>query len=206
MAYFPFMVDIEDKNCLVVGGGQIALHKIKKLLPFGVNIRVVAEEICPGLKSILEGNARLIADLKKYDDGELLGADLVIAATGIYETDLHIAKVCKEKNIPVNAVDIKEACSFIFPAMLQEKDLLIAVSTGGQSPSAAAYVKEKIAEGIPDYYGEMIEALGSLREQVISQVPDTRRRKEIFKQLLAYGDANKGKIPDEIVEEIINSG
>jgi siroheme synthase-like protein len=243
MAYFPFMVDIEDKKCLVVGGGNIALHKVKILLNFDVNILVVAEQICPELKCIAEerkssevknkacqsrepeGKAavcqsrepeekaavcqsskienRLKLQERQFQQSDINHMDFVVAATDDEKLNTYISTLCKEKNIPINAVDMKEECSFIFPAMIQEKDLLIAISSGGQSPAAAAYVKRKIKGQLPEYYGDMVEQLGQYRDYVLDHVDTAAKRKEIFNRLLEYGDSHGGKIPMEKVIEVV---
>lgn len=203
MAYFPFMVEIEDKNCLVAGGGRIAFHKVKILQGFGVQIKVVAKEIC---SELLEFPCEF--ERREFEDNDIEGMDFVVAATDDAALNTHISEVCRQKNIPVNAVDMKDACSFIFPAMIQQKDLLVAVSTGGQSPAAAAYVKGKIKEGIPEHYGDMIETLGSYRELVLEQVDTPAKRKQVFNRLLEYGDSHNGEITEkkvyEVMEEVMN--
>ena len=52
MAYFPFFVDIDGRNGLIVGGGKIALHKLQKLLPYEPVLKIVAPEISVDLKQI----------------------------------------------------------------------------------------------------------------------------------------------------------
>ena len=52
MAYFPFFIELEGKECLVVGGGDVAFRKIRELLPFGVNITVVSLEICESIRDL----------------------------------------------------------------------------------------------------------------------------------------------------------
>lgn len=204
MAYFPFMIEIKDKKCLVVGGGNIAFHKVKILIEFGVHIRVVAPGISALLQELAEKNARSIELLERqFQESDIEGMDFVVAATADEQLNYHISDLCKQKNILINAVDMKEACSFIFPAVIQDKDLLIAVSTGGQSPAAAAYVKKQIKNHIPDYYGDMIETMGAYREYILEHVHMAKDRKEIFNRLLAYGDAHGGKIPIEVVKQTI---
>lgn len=228
MAYFPFMIDISNQICLVVGGGKIAFHKVKLLSGFDVHIKVVGTEICRELSELVEerriieqetveatGKQQEKADIetemktgielvqRKFRDSDLDGMDFVIAATDDEELNDHISDLCKQRKILVNVVDRKEACSFIFPAIIQEKDLLVAVSTGGHSPAAAAYVKKKIKNHIPKYYGEMIETLGEYREYVLEHVDTAKKRKEIFNKLLEYGDSHEGKIEPEIVRQMI---
>lgn len=225
MAYFPFMIDIKDKNCLVVGGGSIALHKVKILLGFGVYIKVIGEEICDELRSLEDeqpekkdteryqamhtetvqdqGLPKLQIVQKSFEESDIDGMDFVVAATDDETLNYRISELCRQKKILVNAVDMKEACSFIFPAMIQEKDLLVAVSTGGQSPAAAAYVKRQIKEKLPGYYGDLIDTLGEYRDLVLEQVDTPKKRKKVFEQLLEYGDIHGGEIPAEIVHSII---
>ena len=102
-------------------------------------------------------------------------------------------------------VDRKEACSFIFPALIQDKDLLVAISSGGQSPAAVSFVKNKIRENMPDYYGEMLEQLGAYRDFVLEHVDTAGKRKEIFYRLLEYGDSHAGSIPETLVQELVRS-
>mgnify|MGYP000009447319 FL=1 len=196
MAYFPFMIEVNNKKCLVVGGGKIALHKVKKLLPFGVEITVVAEQVCDVL-SVYASQIQIVN--RAFRDSDIEGMDFVVAATDSEERNHHVAELCKARNILVNAVDMKEDCSFIFPAMVKQDDLVVAISTGGQSPVAAAHLKQTIQNEIPDYYGTLLANMGACREQVLSKVDSEERRKEIFAYLLQYGLEHEGVIPEEQV-------
>lgn len=203
MAYFPFMVDIKGRQCLVAGGGGIALHKVQILLGFEVDIRVVAPEMCEELKALGETALELVE--REFLDGDVENVDFVIAATDDEALNYHISDLCRQRRIPVNAVDRKEACSFIFPALIQDKDLLVAISSGGQSPAAASFVKNKIKAVMPDYYGEMLEQLGAYRDFVLEHVDTAGKRKEIFYRLLEYGDSHGGRIPETLVQELVRS-
>ncbi len=203
MAYFPFMVDIKGKQCLVAGGGGIALHKVRILLGFEAHIKVVAPEICEELKA-LRGDSLELQE-REFFDGDVEDVDFVIAATDEEALNYHISDLCRQRRIPVNVVDRKEACSFIFPALIQDKDLLVAISSGGQSPAAVSFVKNKIRENMPDYYGEMLEQLGAYRDFVLEHVDTAGKRKEIFYRLLEYGDSHAGSIPETLVQELVRS-
>lgn len=214
MAYFPFMVEIGEKNCLVVGGGRVAFHKVKVLLDFGVRIKVVAANIGVEMRELISGmradnnftvccgNIECIE--RGFQECDINGMDFVIVATNNDTLNYHIANLCKQKNIPVNVVDMKEACTFIFPAVIKEQDLLIAISSGGQSPMAAAYVKQKLKKQIPDYYGDMITALGQYRDYILECVDTAEERKKVFHKLLEYGDTHEGIVPKGKVQEVIS--
>ena len=117
MGYFPFFVDVENQNCLVVGGGVVALRKIEKLLPFNPNITVVSPKIHKEILSI--ENINIIN--RKFDFNDLKEKSFVITATDDKVLNKEIYNSCKENNIPVNTVDDKDNCSFIFPALAKNK-------------------------------------------------------------------------------------
>lgn len=204
MAYFPFMIDIEDKKCLVVGGGSIAFHKVKILSDFGVHIQVVAPSICQKLQAFSEKFVQLIElTEREFQEDDIAGMSFVVAATDDRQLNNYISELCRQRNILINAVDMKEACTFIFPAMIKNKDLLISVSSGGQSPAAVAHVKKQIQNSLPDYYGDMIETIGEYRNYILDNVDTEEKRKKIFNRMLEYGDTHEGVIPKEIVEALL---
>jgi siroheme synthase-like protein len=198
------MIDIEDKNCLVAGGGKIALHKVKILLQFDVNIKVVAPVVCKELEALVNENTRLFLEIRAFQDNDIKNADMVVAATDSLQLNNHISEICRKNSIPVNAVDMKAASTFIFPAILKEEDVLVAVSTGGESPAGAAYIKRNIKKNMPDYYGEMISSMGLIREIVMERVDSSEKRKELFEKLLEYGDSHQGSIPRDYVYKLID--
>lgn len=205
MAYFPFITDIEDMDCLIAGGGSIALHKAQILSEYNVNIHIVAISACDSLLKIAENNKRIEVRQREFEDNDINGMDFVIAATGNRELGIHISEICKKRKIPVNVVDIKEACSFIFPAIIHKEPLLVAVSSGGASPALAAGIKRDIKGIIPDYYSRLAQNLEKTREYVITNTKNagTAARKHIFEKLVLYGREHDGEIPESVVKEII---
>lgn len=200
MGYFPFMIDIQKKDCLVVGGGSVAYRKVLELLEFGAEVTVVAPEICKEIMGLPD-----IRVLKKaYETKDVFGRFLVIAATNAEETNRNISKDCQERQILVNAVDIKDACSFIFPAIIKKKDLVVSISTGGNSPAGAAYLKQKIGQSIPAYYEENMEILGNVRDKVMEEIPDAEDRKDFYYHLLARADGEKKILQKEKIDEYMD--
>lgn len=203
MSYFPFMVDLEGKRVLVAGGGEIACRKIRVMIDFGAQIRVAAKALSPEIQALAKENPGIALAQKEIEPSDLAGADFVIAATDSAALNREIAVWCRQKKIMVNAVDQKEDSDFIFPAVMRKEDVLVAVSTGGSSPAAAAYLKEQIALDIPEYFGALTRALGSYRAQILSLVPEQKKRSEIFRRLLLYGTRHSGEIPPEVVRELL---
>lgn len=171
MAYFPFFMDLEGREGLVVGGGAVAARKIEKLLPYGPRLTVAAPELLPEIEAL----PGLILLRRAFDSAMLEGKRFVIAATDDREANREIAALCRERGIPVNAVDDKEECTFLFPALVKRGDLTVGVSTAGASPSAAAWVRRRVDEAVPEDFGELLDYLASLRPMVRARVPEAGR-------------------------------
>ena len=210
MACFPLMVEIEGKTVIVIGGGRVALHKIKVLLPFGVNIRVISEEFCDDLQAFAlsrENADRITLIRKSFEKRDILHADdsdevcFIVAATDDEKLQSSVSALCREKRIPINVVDVKEKSTFYFPAIIKKDDLVVAVSTGGNSPAAAGYIKDRIADRLPEYYGRLVETLGKYRELVLLKIEDYDERKRFFRELLVYGEEHDGELPEHVVIE-----
>ena len=171
MGYFPFFVDLEGREGLVVGGGAVALRKLQKLLPYGPRLTVAAPELLAEIEA-LPGLTRL---RRSFAPAMLEGKGFVIAATDDREVNRGIAALCRERGIPVNAVDDKEQCTFLFPALVKRGDLTVGVSTAGASPSAAAWVGRRVSERLPEDFGELLDYLASLRPMVQKRVAEENR-------------------------------
>lgn len=199
MAYFPMFVDLKNKPCLIVGGGTVAYRKVKVLLDFEAMVTVVAKEVCRELSDPERDSMKLdLVELKEkqFEEKDCQGMALVIAATDDEDLNHEIAQYCKSKGIPVNAVDQKEDCSFIFPSYVKEQNLVAAFSSGGNSPVLTQYLKGKEQEILTPFLGELNEAMGHLRQSVIDAYDTEEQRKEAFKEIL-YKAIESETLPEE---------
>lgn len=197
MGYFPFFVDVENQNCLVVGGGVVALRKIEKLLPFNPNITVVSPKVHKEILSIK--NINIIK--RKFDFNDLNKKSFVITATDDKVLNKEIYNSCKENNIPVNTVDDKDNCSFIFPALARNNGVTVAISTSGKSPLYAKYLRKKIENLIQDSES-IVDNLSKYREKIKNEISLEENRKVAFEKLLEYSLSNES-ITDDLVDKII---
>ena len=181
MAYFPFFVDLDGADGLIVGGGGVALRKVEKLLPYSPRLTVVALDI----RGELEQIPGLVLLRRAFLPEDLRGRAFVIAAAGDRAVNHEIARLCRERNLPVNVVDDREESSFLFPCLIRRGSLSVGISTGGASPSAAVYLKERFGELIPDHLEEMLDYLAREREQIKREVPQLARREAMMKTLFA---------------------
>ena len=181
MAYFPFFMDLEGREGLIVGGGAVAARKVRALLPYGPRLTVAAPEISPELEA-LPGLTLL---RRAFAPAMLEGRFFAVAATDDREANREVAALCRARGVLVNAVDDREHCTFLFPALVKRGDLTVGVSTGGTSPSAAVWVKKRIAQGLPENLGDLLAYLGSLRPMVRARVPGSEARGAAFSRLFA---------------------
>ena len=193
MAYFPMFVDMAERECLIVGGGNVAYRKVMVMLDFGAKVTVVAEDICEELGKLTIEN-RITFIKRRFERKDCDGMEMVIAATDDNALNHEIAEYCKAKGIMVNAVDQKADCSFIFPSYVKEKNLVAAFSSSGNSPVLTQYLKGKEQEILTPFLGELNEYMGQIREKVIAEYDTEAERKRVFKEILCAAIDN-GRIP-----------
>lgn len=210
MAYFPMFVDMTERECLIVGGGNVAYRKVIVMLDFGAKVTVVADDICDELRKLkiddiasedktgsytANKENRITFIKRRFERKDCDGMEMVIAATDDSVLNHEIAEYCKAKDIMVNAVDQKADCSFIFPSYIKEKNLVAAFSSGGNSPVLTQYLKGKEQEILTPFLGELNEYMGQIREKVIAQYDTQAERKRVFKEILCAAIDN-GRIPE----------
>lgn len=210
MAYFPMFVDMTKRECLIVGGGNVAYRKVIVMLDFGAKVTVVAEDICDELRKLTIDDIasedktgsytankenRITFIKRRFERKDCDGMEMVIAATDDNALNHEIAEYCKANDIMVNAVDQKADCSFIFPSYIKEKNLVAAFSSGGNSPVLTQYLKGKEQEILTPFLGELNEYMGQIREKVIAQYDTEAERKRVFKEILCAAIDN-GRIPE----------
>lgn len=187
-------INLKKKNCLVVGGGQVALRKVRVLLDFGADIMVVAPEILPQIQELEAQGVRIVK--RSFCEEDLVGCVLVVAATDDNVQNHKVAQLAKAQKIPVNAVDQKEDCTFIFPSYVRQDNLVGAFSSGGSSPVLTQYLKQEL--------GQMNEYMGSIRDKVKDCVDTERLRKTVYRKVLSILlEDEKLKLSEEQLNEII---
>jgi uroporphyrin-III C-methyltransferase/precorrin-2 dehydrogenase/sirohydrochlorin ferrochelatase/precorrin-2 dehydrogenase/sirohydrochlorin ferrochelatase len=197
-------VDISNKPCLIVGGGLIAYRKAVVLKDFQAEITVVAENFCEELVMYAkEYQTSIHLMTKSYEPMDCEGSCLVVAATNHAQLNHEIAVYCKTHGIPVNAVDQKEDCTFIFPSYVRQKDLVAAFSSAGKSPLLTQVLKEKESGILTPIYGELNECLGQLREYVKAHYETESEQKRIYRSIYEW-TMEQGKVPDETqIQELL---
>jgi uroporphyrin-III C-methyltransferase/precorrin-2 dehydrogenase/sirohydrochlorin ferrochelatase len=183
MEHLPIFLSVRDQPCVVIGGGEIATRKVSLLLRAGAKIRIIAPELCRNLAALLaDGRVEHVA--RGYEDGDLEGAFLAIAATDREPINHAVAEAGRALNIPVNVVDHPEDGSFIMPSIIDRSPVIAAVSTSGASPVLARLIRSRMESLIPAGYGRLGELAGRFRERVKQAFDDPADRRRFWDHVL----------------------
>ena len=140
---FPLFIDIAGKKAVVVGAGRIAARRVRVLLEYGADIRVVAPEFCEEIKRLAEAG-RIMAARREYRQADLEGATLAVAATDRREVNRAAALDAGARGIPVSVADSRRESSFYFPAVFEGGGVAGGLVSADGADHAAA--KERAAE------------------------------------------------------------
>ena len=193
LAYYPSLLNIQGKRCVVVGGGEVALRKVKALLDCGASVTVVSPTLCPELSQLAAAKTiKVLA--KEYEPEDLRDAFIAIAATDESDTNKKVAYEARRQKILVNVVDSPEQSDFIVPSCFHRGDLTIAVSTAGKSPALARKVRTRLEK----QFGEEYAVIVALVEQVRSEL---RKR-----AVIVSGDDWQKALDLDLLIELLRTG
>jgi len=166
--YYPAFLNIIGKRCVVVGGGEVALRKVRVLLDYGADVMVVSPAICSGLGKLAD-EKRIEILLRKYRTADLDGAFIAIAASDERDVNGAIAADARKQRIPINVVDDPDGSDFLIPSSMRRGDLAVAVSTGGKSPALARRIKNELELYFGEEYIVLIDLVAEVRAELKSK-------------------------------------
>ena len=182
MSTLALDIRMHGKPAVIIGGGAVALRKLRTLLAAGAYVRLVATNICPEIAS-LKDSGTLEVRPGRYTAADLDHAFLVIAATDDALVNEQICADARERGILVAVADNPATGDCTFPAILQRGDLKIAVSTGGRCPTFAIDVRDCIAEHIGQEYGTILDQLAAEREKLLTNGSSGTYNKQVLRSL-----------------------
>lgn len=182
MKYYPILLNIQGKKCVVVGGGNVAWRKVCSLKESGAKVTVVSPEFCHEL----EKETGIERVKQKYDEVFLEGALVVVASTDDEEVNKKIYYDSVKRGILVNVVDRPEFCSFIVPSTIIRGDFCISISTGGSSPALARNIRECLENQFGDEYSEFTKLLSEMRGKIISEIKEESIRRDILQRIAGF--------------------
>ena len=166
MAYFPAFINLNNKSVLIIGGGDIASRKLKKLLDFTTNIKIIAPIFSPIMEKLIEDN-NLIFEKRVYKRGDISSFEVVIIAINdiLLQKEIYLESKKYPKCI-CNSVDNIEYCDFIFPSYIKEDELIIAISTSGISPAFTKQLRIYLQKLIPNSIKEFLKEMKNYRDSM----------------------------------------
>ncbi|MBS0425158.1 MAG: uroporphyrinogen-III C-methyltransferase [Proteobacteria bacterium] len=183
MDFLPVFLDIKNKTCLVVGGGEVATRKVMLLLQAGAHVSVVSPQLNTTLNEYHE-HGKINYHTGIFQPDLLQNMALVIAATGDCETNRQVSVAAQQHQIPVNVVDNPDLCTFIMPSIVDRSPLLIAISSGGHSPVLARLLRAQLETMIPVAYGRLAAIAGKFREHVKQHFTHPEKRRIFWEKAL----------------------
>jgi precorrin-2 dehydrogenase / sirohydrochlorin ferrochelatase len=178
-SFCPLLVDLKNRECLVIGGGSVAERKVKVMLAYRAEVTVVSPDLSTALSEMLAGKKiSYLADI--YRPAYLKNKFMVICATNSEAVNRRAAGDCIERGILVNSVSEPDRCTFFLPALLKKDSLTIAVSTSGNSPALARRIRNEIDSFLCADYGELSAYLGTVRPRVLKLIRDREKRKALL--------------------------
>lgn len=182
MAHYAMMVNLQNKRCLVVGGGQVAERKIGSLLAAGAAVTVVTPSCTEAIQEWAH-TGQLTVVLRPFSPQDVAKAVLIIAATNDPTVNFSVYQAC-EPHQWINIVDRPDLCSFTVPSVVERGELQIAVTTGGNNPGLAKKMRRQLEEWIGPEYEDYTLFLGKMRRQVLAQSMCESDKRSILAELL----------------------
>ena len=210
MRYYPVNIEIQNRNCLVVGGGAVATRKAVTLSDCGARVTVVSPDATNRLSELAD-NGFLTVIKRPYQASDLEGVFLVIGATNDTELNRKIYEDAEHLKILCNIADQPEICNFILPSVIQRGDLVISISTSGKSPAFAKKLRQDLEKEFGDEYALFLKLMGAVRQKLLSQDHDPEAHKACFEQLIEKGliesirDQKKEAI-DSLLHQVLGKG
>lgn len=161
---------LRDPKILLIGGGNVALQKATVLKSNNIDFKIISDSINDELKSL-----GIEYKLKKFETHDIKSFNIVIDATGSSEVKFILKEAKRKRFFLLNSVDNPEECDFYFSSLLQYKNLKIAISSDGASPTLTQIVRERIRKSLPSKLGDLAEKKLSERIEDIIDVEATKK-------------------------------
>lgn len=183
MDYLPVFLDIRGRDVLVVGGGPLAVRKAELLFRSGGQVVVVAPQICEAMARLAgAGAVRHLA--RRFAAADMEGAAAAVVAAEEPEIQLEVKIAGRRAGVPVNVADRPEDSTFVFPAVIDRSPLVIAISTGGTSPTLARHLRAKLERLIPRGYARLAALAGRFRGPARDRIPDPVARRRFWEEVI----------------------
>jgi precorrin-2 dehydrogenase/sirohydrochlorin ferrochelatase len=200
MGYYAAYLDVTDKKCLVVGGGELAEEKVRGLLESGAQVFVAWDKVTDSVHRLAA--EKLLTWLpRRFEERMLDGCFLVIDASTDDATAIAVSVEARRRKVLVNVLDRPGRCDFIAPALVRHGPFQLAISTSGRSPFMASHVRQLLEKDYGPEWGHLVELVGELRDRLREQQLPLAEQQRIYAripkcgalQLLRAGDVDAAR-------------
>ena len=180
---YPVNLVLKGRDCLVVGGGDVAARKVKSLLTCGAKVTVTAPQLHPLIKQAVR-KKRIHWVRRSFRPADLKRQFLVIAATDNPSLNTSISEVARRRRILVNAVDQPRDCTFTVPSVVRRGSLAIAISTNGASPALSKQIRRRLSKEYGLEFGRFLKRMAQIREKALKEIASPTARKRHFEKIV----------------------
>lgn len=210
MKYYPVFLDINARECLVVGGGAVGTRKALSLLECGAMVTVVSPVATEKLQ-VLASQGDIILKKRTYRPADMEGMFLVFGATDNEVLNRQINQNAEATNTLCNIADRPEVCNFILPATVKRDDLVIAISTSGKSPAFAKQLRKQLERQFGHEYATFLKLMGGIRSLLLREKHAPEEHKPIFNRIIESNiidliRAGKKEEIDTLLRDILGDG
>ncbi len=183
MRYYPIHLDIKNRLCLVVGGGQVGTRKVSMLLACDARVTVVSPVATAELERLAD-QGRITLEQRVYRSSDVTDIFLVIGATDDMALNRRIHADAEQARRLCNIADQPELCNFILPSVINQGDLTITISTAGRSPAFAKHLRQHLQDQFGPEYGRFLQLMGAVRKRLLAAEHAPEAHKPIFERLI----------------------
>jgi len=181
MQFLPIFLDLQAGPVVLVGAGELAAAKLRVLVAAGARVRWYATSMAAPLGPQIAARVEL-------ETGDPLTADLAgvvaVVCVGAGNIGLAMSARAKSLGLPVNVMDDLVHSTFIFPAIVDRGEVVVAVGTGGASPVVARRVRERIEAMLPQRIGDLAHFIGGFRKLIRERIGDVSLRRRFWEKVI----------------------
>lgn len=183
MQYLPLFMDLQGRKVLLIGAGEVAQRKLETLLRANAPVTIVAPDVSAAVADLAANHDCALVQ-RRFIEDDLDGAWLVVAATGDGELNAELVTLCEARQLWLNVVDDTPACSTIFPSIVDRDPVLVAISTGGRSPTLARLIRAWVDERLPQRLSVLAEFIGQARPRITAAIDSVSARQALWGRFL----------------------
>lgn len=181
-AGFQLSLDVKGRSCLVLGGGEEAAEKVRRLLDAGARVTVISPTLNETLRK-LTASAKILHRGRRFRSTDTEGIVLVInTLQDDPEFSASLLELARKERFLLWSIDQPDASNVIMPAVVSRGHLRVAISTSGAAPALAGRLRQDLEHVFGDDVAQFLEWLAVLRDETKADEPDVERRRALLRE------------------------